>query len=137
MRQPIKIEDLRKSACSHLNPHLFGDLTDKVLTKKKTKYGSVKTDVDGIAFDSKKEAKYYKTLLLLKKAGKIGLMELQVPYELNEGGTHSLKYVADFVYVDMETGVKKIIDVKGYKTRDYLRKKRLMKKVFNIEIIEI
>ena len=134
-RTPIKIEDLRKSACAKLNPHLFGEPVAAPV--KKSKYGNKKTEVEGIVFDSVKEAKYYKTLLLLKKAGKIGLLELQVPYELNEGGTHSLKYVADFVYVDSETGKKVVVDVKGMRTREFIKKRRLMLKMHGIKIKEV
>jgi hypothetical protein len=61
---------------------------------------------------------------------------MQVPYELNEGGTFSYKYVADFVYTDTHTGDTIIEDVKGFRTREYLKKKKLMKKVYEIDIVE-
>ena len=38
---------------------------------RKSKYGNIKTRVDGILFDSKKEAKRYLELKLLEKAGRI------------------------------------------------------------------
>ena len=87
-------------------------------------------------FDSIKEANRYKELLILLKAGEIGHLELQVPFELNEGGTHSYKYVADFVYLDARTGQKIVEDTKGHRTREYLKKRRLMKKVHGINILE-
>jgi hypothetical protein len=59
-----------------------------------------------------------------------------VPFELNEGGTHSYKYVADFVYLDARTGQKIVEDTKGHRTREYIKKRRLMKKVWGIEITE-
>lgn len=132
MKQPLTIEQFRNSACSHLNPHLFVNIY-----AKKSKYGNKKTEVNGIKFDSIKEANYYKKLLILLKAGEIGLLELQVPYELNPGGTHSLKYVADFRYTETKTGEQKVIDVKGMRTAVYKKKRKLMKKIFNITIIEI
>jgi hypothetical protein len=97
--------------------------------KKNSKYGNEKTEVGGILFDSKREAKRYKELLILLKAGVIGLLERQISYELNEGGTHSLKYIADFRYILCDTGETVVEDAKGYKTREYLKKKRLMKKL--------
>lgn len=103
---------------------------------KKGKYGNKKDTVNGITFDSKKEAKRYKELLLLQKAGEIGQLRLQVPYELNPGGTHSLKYLADFVYVDAKTGETIVEDVKGFRTREYKKKRRLMLKVHGITIKE-
>ena len=129
------LDDIKKSPVASINQHLFED-TAKHRTPKKHKYGAKRTEVNGIVFDSAKEAKRYKELLILLKAGEIGLLELQVPYELNEGGTHSLKYIADFVYMTKE-GVKIVEDAKGYRTKEYLKKKRLMKKIHNITIKEV
>jgi len=75
-------------------------------------------------------------LQLLLKAGEIGFLKLQVEYELNDGGTHSLKYIADFVYVDARTGKTIVEDCKGMRTATYKKKRRLMKKLFNITILE-
>lgn len=108
----------------------------KVEKKKRSKYGNKKTEVDGIRFDSEREAKRYKQLLLLQKAGEIGLLRRQVDYELNEGGTHSLKYRADFVYMTKD-GVEVVEDSKGCRTREYLKKRRLMKSIYGIEIKEV
>jgi hypothetical protein len=92
--------------------------------------------VDGIVFDSEREANRYKQLSFLLKAGVIGLLERQVAFELNEGGTHSLKYVADFVYVRQDTGERIVEDCKGFRTKEYRKKKRLMRQVYNIKIFE-
>jgi hypothetical protein len=105
--------------------------------KKKSKYGNRKNEVDGIVFDSEKEAMRYGQLKLMLKAGIIGLLDLQVPYELNPGGTHSLKYIADFVYIIRATGEKVVEDAKGCRTREYIKKRRLMKKVHGIIIKEV
>ena len=70
------------------------------------------------------------------KAGEIAFLARQVEYELNTGGSHSLRYIADFQYTDVRTGKVIVEDTKGFKTRDYLRKKKLMKKVHGIEIKE-
>lgn len=102
---------------------------------KKHKYSSKKTVVDEIEFDSVKEANRYKQLKLLLKAGEIGMLQLQVPFELNPGGSHSLKYIADFCYITYD-GIHITEDCKGFRTREYLKKKRLMKKVHKIEIKE-
>jgi hypothetical protein len=104
--------------------------------KRRSKYNATKTDVDGIMFDSEKEANRYRELKFLLKAGVIGLLELQVEFELNEGGTHSLKYLADFVYRRADTGERIVEDCKGFRTKEYRKKKRLMRQVHNIEIFE-
>jgi hypothetical protein len=127
----ITLSQIKNSACAPLNKHLF-----ETVEVKKSKYKNKRTEIDGIKFDSEKEARYYGTLKLLLKAGKIGLLERQVPFELNPGGSHSLKYIADFVYVT-DTGEKIICDVKGFRTREYLKKKRLMLKVHGIKITEV
>ncbi len=103
--------------------------------QKKSKYGNKKVEFDGYVFDSKRELSHYLVLRMMAKTGVITDLKLQVAFELNDGGTHSLKYIADFTY--MENGVYKVVDVKGYKTKIYLKKKKLMKKVHGIEIIEI
>jgi hypothetical protein len=102
----------------------------------RSKYGNEKTEVDGILFASQREAGRYIQLRYLKKAGHIKDLRLQVPYELNEGGTHSYKYYADFVYYDISTGETIVEDAKGYKTKVYKKKRKLMLKVHNIQILE-
>jgi hypothetical protein len=101
----------------------------------KSKYSAVKTEVDGIKFPSKKEAKRYGQLKMLLLAKEITDLRLQVPYELNPGGTFSYKYIADFVYND-KAGKEIIEDCKGFRTAVYRKKAKLMKKVYGIEIKE-
>jgi hypothetical protein len=103
--------------------------------RKRAKFNNNKVEYDGHVFDSNKEYMRYHELLLLQKAGEIGQLRLQVPYELNEGGTHSYKYIADFVYIDRIKG-KVVEDTKGFLTKEYKKKRRLMKKLFNIKIKE-
>jgi hypothetical protein len=102
----------------------------------KSKYGNEKTEVDGIVFMSQREAGRYIQLRFLKKMGYIKDLRLQVPYELNEGGTHSYKYYADFVYYDVQTGQTIVEDAKGAKTATYKKKRKLMLKVHGITIHE-
>lgn len=136
VKKNFTIEDLKKSKVASINTHLFE--TPKEGQKvKKHKYGASKTEVNGIVFDSKKEANRYKELLLLLKAGEIGFLKTQVPFELNNNGMFSFKYIADFVYIDALTGQTIVEDVKGFKTKEYLKKRKLMFKIHGIKIIEI
>jgi len=132
----ISLSQLKTSKVADINRQLFEEL-ERLSKKKRSKYGNTKTEVDGEVFDSIKEAEHYKTLLLRQKAGEIGLIKRQVEYELNPGGTHSLKYLADFEYYVRATGEKITEDVKGFRTREYKKKRRLMKKVHGIIIKEI
>lgn len=135
-RNHYPLSDLKKSACARINQKVIEELENPKKSRKKSKYGNSQTEVDGIIFDSKKEADRYRDLSFLLKRGIIGLLRLQVPYELNEGGSHSLKYIADFVYIIAETGQEIVEDTKGHRTKDYIRKRRLMKKVHGIIIKE-
>lgn len=104
---------------------------------KKSKYGAVKTEVDGIMFDSKREASRYQELRLLEQAGEIANLRLQVPYILFQKNEHgrALKYIADFVYND-DTGALVVEDAKGHSTDVYKIKRRLMAELKGIEIKE-
>ena len=104
--------------------------------KKRSKYNAVKTIVDGITFDSKKEANRYLELKLMEQSGEIRDLELQVPYSIDVEGYHICKYTADFQYWD--NNEKKVIteDCKGFRTPSYRLKKKLLKAVHGVEIYE-
>lgn len=106
---------------------------------KGNKYKNVKTEVDGILFDSKKEANRYYELKLLEKAGEISDLSRQVPFIIvpkSEYG-RELKYVADFAY--KENGEMVVEDVKSPASRTpvYMLKKRLIAERYGIVIKEI
>jgi hypothetical protein len=101
---------------------------------KRSKYGAKKTEVDGILFDSILEAKRYSQLKLWQKAGVISDLRLQVPYVLTVNEMSVGKYLADFVY--NKDGVEVIEDSKGFLTKEYKLKKKLMKAIYGIEIYE-
>jgi hypothetical protein len=90
---------------------------------------------DGYTFDSAKEMRRYIELRMLQTIGGITDLRLQVPYDLNEGGTHKLTYYADFVY--KINGVEITEDAKGFRTKIYLKKKKLMEQVHGILIKEV
>lgn len=107
------------------------------------KYKSKKVTIDGITFDSKKEGEYYLQLIQLKKEGKILDFERQVDFELIPRQTyqgkfaeHPLRYKADFV-IHYPDGTTEVVDVKGYKTKEYRIKKKLMLYLKNIKIKEV
>lgn len=102
--------------------------------KKEAKYRNVRTEVEGIKFDSKKEAGRYKDLVLLQKAGEIHALERQVRFRLQVNDIHICDYIADFTY--REDGPLIVEDCKGYRTREYLTKKKLMLACHKIEVKE-
>ena len=117
------------------------------------KYGAKKTVVNGITFDSQKEARRYRELKLLEQAGAIKDLRMQVGFQLippqfepdrigKRGGVYhgkcierEVKYVADFTY--LEDGKYVVEDTKGYKTKDYIIKRKLMLYVHGIRIREV
>lgn len=114
---------------------------------KKTKYNNKKTIVDGISFDSKKEAERYKVLKSMQDDGVIFGLECQPKFALIPGqyfetiGKHErgVDYVADFRYID-RLGQIIVEDVKSpitAKDKVYRIKRKLVKYFHDVEIIEV
>jgi len=105
-----------------------------------SKYGAIKTVIDGFTFDSKAEARRYTDLLILQRAGKIHNLELQPVFELapkvkiaGESRTRpALRFTADFAYD--EDGQQVVEDVKGVVTQAFRIRQHLMKTVHGIDV---
>lgn len=125
-------------------------------TKPKTsKYGAHKVVLDGMEFDSKKEAARWKELRALEEAGVISNLQRQVKFVLipaqrepdtvgARGGVKKGKlierecsYIADFVYNIPECKTPVVEDAKGMRTTDYIIKRKLMLYVHQIRIREV
>lgn len=114
-----------------------------VAGKRESKYHNKIAYYDGIAFDSIKERDYYADVLLpLKWAGEIKSIDMQVSFVLQPPFKHGgktikgIKYVADFV-ITYPDGRKKVIDIKGYRTKEYqLKRKMLLYKYPEIDFEE-
>lgn len=106
-----------------------------------TKYGAQKTTVDGIVFDSKREATRYGFLLMLQNAGQISGLTLQVPFVLapsvrlhgEKRARPAVRYVSDFVYSCPLNGVV-VEDSKGMDTPMSRLKRHLMATVHGIYV---
>lgn len=108
------------------------------------KYGNHKVAVGGRRYDSKKEAKRALALRLMASAGSISDLREQVRFTLipsqRVGGKcveRAVTYIADFVYVDNTTGETIVEDTKGFRTTDYIIKRKLMLWVHGIKIREV
>jgi len=103
--------------------------------KKYSKYRNKKVTIDGIKFDSKKEAKRYSDLKILERVGKIENLELQPRFLLQDKFTFNgktirkIEYIADFQFYDIESKCIIVEDVKGMKTEVYKIKKKLFLKL--------
>jgi len=102
----------------------------------RSKFGAVRTTVDGITFASKKEAKRYQELRLLERAKEITDLILQPRFPLQIHGKSLGSYVGDFQYtVD---GVREVVeDVKGVRTPVYRLKKKIVEAIYGITIQEV
>lgn len=124
----------------------------------RSKYGASKVTIEGITFDSKREAQRYLVLRDKEKAGEISNLQRQVKYvlipEQREESTEVYKkgpkkgqlkpgtllerecsYFADFVYTENETQI--VEDAKGMRTPEYIIKRKLMLFIHDIKIREV
>lgn len=122
----------------------------------RNKYGNKKVVIDDITFASRKEAKYYMYLKQREADGEISDLRLQVPYELvpaiwaeevkqlktktkivRKCIQKAVHYVADFVYTDRATGDEVVVDTKGFRTKEYILKRKMMLAFKGISITEV
>ena len=113
------------------------------------KYGARRVEVDGIKFDSRREAARYGELKMLLAADLIRELEIHPGYALvvaelyREGPpfvfTTVGQFHADFRYVDVTTGERVVEDVKSPPTRTtaYRLRKRIVEAVHGITIREV
>lgn len=106
----------------------------------KSKYKARKTVIDGITFDSEREARRWQQLRLLERSGAITYLQRQVTYVLapkaklygEERTRPAIRYVVDFQYV--ENGETVLEDSKGVDTPVSRLKRHLMKTVHGLDV---
>ena len=110
---------------------------------KQPKYGNHKVVVDGEKVaDSKHEYSRLCELKVLQRAGEIKELHTQVRYNLIPSQkicgekVRGTDYIADFVYWTKDNQFI-CEDAKGYKTADYIIKRKLMKLIHNIDVVEV
>jgi len=102
---------------------------------RRTKFNSVPTVVDGLRFDSKREARRYTELVLQPSFGNL---RTQTRWPIVVNGALVCHYVSDFDYV-LPSGEVVVEDVKSEPTKTpiYRLKKKLMLACYGIQITEI
>ena len=111
------------------------------------KYHSNKAYAGGYVFDSRKEARRYNELKWLEQIGDISDLRRQVKFVLipaqreqdtkgARGGIKKGKIIADFVYKDKD-GNYVVEDTKGFKTPEYILKRKMMLYFHGIKIKEV
>ncbi len=99
--------------------------------RPKHKYNAIRTELDGIKFDSKKEARRYSELKLLQRSGEVVFFLRQVPFHLPGRVT----YRCDF-QVFWSDGTVGFEDVKGMRTAQYIAKKKIVEAMYPVQIEE-
>lgn len=123
--------------------------------RTRNKYRARKQTYKGETFDSLHELERYKELELMAKAGLIKNLSRQVRFELipaqyepdivTKTGKakrgklieRKCEYIADFVYFDNEKCEPVVEDTKGYRTKDYIIKRKLMLYMNGIRVKEV
>lgn len=102
-----------------------------------SKYHAKKVTINGMTFDSKHEAERWNELQILQRAGVIQQLKRQVRFDLipNQKGERGVYYKADFTY--LQNGELVVEDAKGYKTAEYIIKRKLMLWIHSIRIREV
>lgn len=109
--------------------------------KKTNKYHNTKAEYNGIKFDSIKEKNRYVGLKQLEDLGIIKDLKLQVKFELqpsyqyNGKTIRAINYYADFTYIMEDKLI--VEDTKGYRTKEYLLKKKLLLYKYDIDFREV
>lgn len=111
-----------------------------------SKYHNKKTVLDGMEFDSMKEAHRWCELRYMERAGLIYDLRRQVPFVVIPTQRDEItgkmlekeaRYIADFTYRDKKTGRITVEDTKGKKTPEYVLKRKLMLYRHGIKIQEV
>lgn len=127
-------EDIKNIKTPGVVIHGMDDVIDAEPIKK-NKYKNTKITLSsGLKFDSEKEANRYTELRLMENAGEITALQMQVKFKLTAS-----KYYADFTYFDYKKKQFVVEDVKSKATRKltpFRMKKRMMKELYNIDILE-
>lgn len=105
--------------------------------KPPTKYGNERVFFNGKWYPSKHEAGWAALFQNLASRGMISDYKEQERIVLvpSNGKLRSIVYVADFTFV--ENGNRRVMDAKGFKTKEYRLKKRLAGLLLGIEIEEL
>ena len=95
----------------------------------RNKYNAIPVELDNMRFDSKLEAKYYVTLKLLSRSGKVDYFLRQVPFHL----PGKVTYRCDF-QVFWENGEITYVDVKGRDTPMSRLKRKQVEDLYPVKI---
>ncbi len=102
---------------------------------KPSKYGSHALVYEGVRYHSKAELRFEMRLRLLRAAGRVAWWVRQVPFALpgDEKTIRAKKYLLDFLVV-LDTGLTRLIDVKGFQTQNSATKISVVQATHHVTI---
>lgn len=117
---------------------------DAMMAKRTTKKaprvkGAKKKVVNGMTFDSTREARRYQDLELMQRSGQISDLRRQVPFAITVNGVFICEYYCDFTYAQPRIGkpAEQVYeDSKGFATEIYRLKRKLVEAIYGIKIKE-
>ena len=131
-----------KSMTNYLSQSQIRKMVRQRIKPKPPKYGNHKVVIDGEKVaDSQHEYRRLNDLKVLQRAGEIKDLQTQVRYNLIPAQkicgekVRGTDYIADFVYWTKDDQFI-CEDAKGHKTADYIIKRKLMKLIHNIDVVE-
>ena len=93
------------------------------------KFSAQKAELDGIKFDSKKEAKYYSELKLRIRAGEVIFFIRQAPFDI----PGNMRHRVDFQEFHSD-GTVHFVEVKGYDTKEGIKVRKQVEALYPIKI---
>lgn len=108
--------------------------------QRRNKYSAEPTTVDGVKLASKAEARRFRQLQMMERAGAIQDLEVHPRFDLIVAGVKVGVYTADFRYIDCESRKLVVEDVKGGRatiTEAYRLRKRIVQALYDVEITEV
>lgn len=141
----VRITDLP----DNVKKFVLKQMQEEYVTEQKSKYKNQKTELNGISFASKKEAKRFDELLILRSQGLIRNLKLQPSFTLQESyvtpdgkRVRAIRYIADFSYDKLISDnlwelVVEDVKSKATKTPIYNTKKKMMLHKYGITVQEV
>lgn len=132
-RSMLKSQLMKLISQNPKNSKIYSRILEDLSKEKgrRSKYGSQRTEVNGIWFDSKREARYYQGLLLAERTGGLLVHVRQVSFSLPGG----VRYLCDFAEL-WRNGQVRFVDCKGFRTSLYRLKKKQVEALYPIKIVE-
>ena len=132
---PLAIDEGARGRDMSKSLRLTAEQYQAMRDKKLPRVRNVKRKmVNGIEFDSTREARRYQDLALMQTAGQIVNLRRQVPFEIRVNQVYICSWLADFTYTTAD-GCKIVEDSKGFKTEIFKLKCRLVEAQYGIRIL--